>query len=205
MANIYTILFILLGYIIGSIPWALVIGKTFYNTDVRNHGSGNLGGTNVLRTLGFIPGVSVMILDGLKALMYMTILHFIGQDNSMPYAGLAVCIGHCYPVFANFKGGKAVASSAGFAFAITLFLENKFLVAWLLPMIIFLTVLLIDGRMSLASITMQTLFTLSAWLTYSNKMNAILVTLLAIYVIYKHKANIKRIINGTESSLKKKK
>lgn len=205
MLNIYTILLLILGYLIGSIPWALVIGKVFYNTDVRKFGSGNLGGTNVLRTLGKVPGITVMLLDGLKAFIYMTILHYIGQDAIMPYAGLLVCIGHCYPVFANFKGGKAVASSAGFALAINLFLQKQFVLCWLVPMLIFLIVLFVDGRMSLASITMQVLFSITGWIFYEDKMCALLVTLLAIYIIYKHRANIQRIMNGTESSLKSKK
>lgn len=196
-----SILLILLGYFIGSIPWALVIGKVFYNTDVRKLGSGNLGGTNVLRNLGVIPGICVMVLDALKALIYMTILHFIGKDVAIPLSGIAVCIGHCYPIFANFKGGKAVASSVGYALALNIFIEKQFVIAWLIPMLIFLAVLLIDKRMSLASITMQIMFSLSAWIFYSNKINALLVTLLGIYIIYKHKDNIKRILDGTESYL----
>ena len=205
MFNIYTVLFIILGYLIGSIPWALVIGKVFYNTDVRNYGSGNLGGSNVLRTLGKVPGIAVMVLDGLKCLVYMVILHLIGQDAIMPIAGLFVCVGHCYPIFAGFKGGKAVASSVGYVLALNIFIEHQIIVAWLVPMLIFLIILKLDGRMAVSSITAQVLFSVTAWITYTNKLNALFVTLLAIYIIYKHKANIQRILNGTEGKLKAKK
>lgn len=115
---------ILVGYIVGSIPWALIVGKVFYGVDVRKHGSGNLGGTNVLRTLGKVPGISVMVLDALKALLFMAVLHLLKMDDIVPFAGLAVLIGHCFPVFANFKGGKAVASAVGYVLAVNLFVEK---------------------------------------------------------------------------------
>ena len=200
--NLTTILLIVLGYFIGSIPWALVIGKVFYHTDVRTLGSHNLGGSNVYRTLGKVPGISVMVLDALKCLVYMIVLHFVNQDAAMPLAGLAVCIGHCYPVFANFKGGKAVASSVGYVLAINLFIEKQLLIAWLIPMLVFLIILKFDGRMAVSSISVEALFSITAWITYTSKFNALLVTLLSVYVIYKHKANIQRIMNGTEAKLK---
>lgn len=205
MTNIYLCLTILLGYIIGSIPWALIIGKVFYNTDVRKHGSGNLGGTNVLRTLGVVPGVSVMALDALKALLYMIVLYFIGLDYCLSYAGLAVCIGHCFPIFAGFKGGKAVACSAGYSFGLSLMIENQFVYCWLIPMAIFLTVLFTTKYMSLSSITLEIMFGITSIIFYSNKLNSYLVILLGIFVIYMHRANIKRLLTGTESKLGKKK
>ena len=75
---------ILVGYIVGSIPWALIVGKVFYGVDVRKHGSGNLGGTNVLRTLGKVPGISVMVLDALKALLFMAVLLPLASSNVTP-------------------------------------------------------------------------------------------------------------------------
>ena len=196
---------ILVGYIVGSIPWALIVGKIFYGVDVRKHGSGNLGGTNVLRTLGKVPGISVMILDALKALLFMVVLHFLDMDNISPFAGLAVLIGHCFPVFAGFKGGKAVASAVGYVLALNIFVEKHVLICWLLPMLVFVTVLFITRYMSLASITVVSLFAITALIFYTSKVNALLIVLLALFVIYKHKENIKRLKNGTEKKLGSKK
>ena len=179
---------ILVGYIVGSIPWALIVGKVFYGVDVRKHGSGNLGGTNVLRTLGKVPGISVMVLDALKALLFM-----------------AVLIGHCFPVFANFKGGKAVASAVGYVLAVNLFVEKQLMLCWLLPMLIFVTVLFTTRYMSLASITVVSLFAITALIFYQSKINALLIVLLALFVIYKHKDNINRLKEGTEKRLGSKK
>lgn len=196
---------ILVGYIVGSIPWALIVGKVFYGVDVRKHGSGNLGGTNVLRTLGKVPGISVMVLDALKALLFMAVLHLLKMDDIVPFAGLAVLIGHCFPVFANFKGGKAVASAVGYVLAVNLFVEKQLMLCWLLPMLVFVTVLFITRYMSLASITVVSLFAITALIFYTSKVNALLIVLLALFVIYKHKENIKRLKNGTEKKLGSKK
>ena len=196
---------IIVGYIVGSIPWALIVGKVFYGVDVRKHGSGNLGGTNVLRTLGKVPGISVMVLDALKALLFMAVLHLLKMDDIVPFAGLAVLIGHCFPVFANFKGGKAVASAVGYVLAVNLFVEKQLMLCWLLPMLVFVTVLFITRYMSLASITVVSLFAITALIFYTSKVNALLIVLLALFVIYKHKENIKRLKNGTEKKLGSKK
>ena len=201
MVNIYLLIAIVAGYIVGSIPWALIVGKVFYGVDVRKHGSGNLGGTNVLRTLGKVPGISVMVLDALKAFLFMVVLHLLGMDKYSPFAGLAVCFGHCFPVFAGFKGGKAVASAVGYVLAMNIFVEQQIIICWLVPMLVFLGILFSTRYMSLASISVQILFALSALAFYTDKLNALCVSLLAIFVIYKHKDNIKRLKNKTEKKL----
>ena len=101
------ILWCIIGYLIGSVPWGLVIGKVFYHKDIREYGSGNLGGTNAARVLGTPVGILVILLDALKAFLVMSLNHYIAPGIEQ-YCGLAVCIGHCFPIFANFKGGKAV-------------------------------------------------------------------------------------------------
>ena len=115
----YEILLILLGYLYGSIPFALVIGKVFYNTDVRESGSGNLGGTNAGRVLGKKAGISVIVLDALKAVIIFYLSSYLSlKFNLNPdikyIAGLACIFGHCYPIFAEFRGGKAVSTSLGY-------------------------------------------------------------------------------------------
>ena len=114
-------LMLLLAYLLGSIPSGLIIGKVFYNTDIREHGSGNLGGTNTFRTLGKKAGFVVTLLDILKGTA-ATILPYIFTVNTTNWpdwialplvCGLLAVVGHMYPVFAGFRGGKAVATSGG--------------------------------------------------------------------------------------------
>ena len=114
------LLLILMGYLYGSIPFALVIGKLFYHTDVRNSGSGNLGGTNAGRVLGKKAGLSVIILDASKCcisiLIAGTVAKYMKFDMNIIYpCALACVIGHCYPIFAGFRGGKAVSVAIGYA------------------------------------------------------------------------------------------
>jgi len=91
------ILWCIIGYLIGSVPWGLVIGKVFYHKDIREYGSGNLGGTNAARVLGTPVGILVILLDALKAFLVMSLNHYIAPGIEQ-YCGLAVCIGHCFPI-----------------------------------------------------------------------------------------------------------
>ena len=116
------IILIVLGYFIGSIPFALIIGKVFYKTDIREYGSKNLGGGNAGRVLGKKAGVAVMTLDILKVsfVVFLATL-FGGSETAVVCGGLAAAIGHCWPVFAKFRGGKAVATMYGFLFGLFVF------------------------------------------------------------------------------------
>ena len=100
--NMYWILYILLGYLLGSLPFALIIGKLFYKTDVRNYGSGNLGGTNAGRVLGKKAGISVIACDVLKVVVAVGIVSYFDREASI-WAGFAAAFGHCYPIFAGFR------------------------------------------------------------------------------------------------------
>ena len=147
----YEILLILLGYLYGSIPFALVIGKVFYNTDVRESGSGNLGGTNAGRVLGKKAGISVIVLDALKAVIIFYLSSYLSlKFNLNPdikyLAGLACIFGHCYPIFAEFRGGKAVSTSLGYFLCI----EPLYAVV---AIVVFLLVLKISKYVSLSSIS----------------------------------------------------
>ena len=123
------ILILILAYLFGSIPWALVIGKVFYKTDIRNHGSGNLGGSNAGRVLGKKAGVAVIALDALKALLSVVLAKFMNMSDTIcVLAGLMCCVGHCFPIFANFKGGKAVATTVGFVIGISVLITHEFMI-----------------------------------------------------------------------------
>ena len=195
----YEILLILLGYLYGSIPFALVIGKVFYNTDVRESGSGNLGGTNAGRVLGKKAGISVIVLDALKAVTicylssYLSLKFNLNPDIKY-IAGLACIFGHCYPIFAEFRGGKAVSTSLGYFLCI----EPLYAVV---AIVVFLLVLKISKYVSLSSIsTALIVLCITPFLAVS--ITAKLCMLIAvILLVYRHKDNIKRIKNHTESKI----
>lgn len=187
----YEILLILLGYLYGSIPFALVIGKVFYNTDVRESGSGNLGGTNAGRVLGKKAGISVIVLDALKAVIIFYLSSYLSlKFNLNPdikyIAGLACIFGHCYPIFAEFRGGKAVSTSLGYFLCI----EPLYAVV---AIVVFLLVLKISKYVSLSSIfycfDVLCVNTVSSGVHNSKIMHACS----CILLVYRHKDNIKRI------------
>ena len=195
----YEILLILLGYLYGSIPFALVIGKVFYKTDVRESGSGNLGGTNAGRVLGKKAGISVIVLDALKAVIIFYLSSYLSlKFNLNPdikyIAGLACIFGHCYPIFAEFRGGKAVSTSLGYFLCI----EPLYAVV---AIVVFLLVLKISKYVSLSSIsTALIVLCITPFLAVS--ITAKLCMLVAvILLVYRHKDNIKRIKNHTESKI----
>ena len=195
----YEILLILLGYLYGSIPFALVIGKVFYNTDVRESGSGNLGGTNAGRVLGKKAGISVIVLDALKAVIIFYLSSYLSlKFNLNPdikyLAGLACIFGHCYPIFAEFRGGKAVSTSLGYFLCI----EPLYAVV---AIVVFLLVLKISKYVSLSPIsTALIVLCITPFLALS--ITAKLCMLVAvILLVYRHKDNIKRIKNQTESKI----
>lgn len=195
---IYALL-ILFGYLYGSIPFALVIGKLFYNVDIRNSGSGNLGGTNAGRILGKKAGVAVIVLDASKCCLTMFIARLVLTNlylnTDMTYwTGLACVIGHCYPIFANFKGGKAVSTAMGFIL----------MVDWkvaLLALAFFFIILKISKYVSLSSIIASSSVAIaSPFLNYSTHCTIVCILLVSL-LVYKHKDNIIRIKNGTERKI----
>ncbi len=195
-----TIVWLILGYIIGSIPWALIIGLVFFKKDIRNYGSGNLGGTNAGRVLGKPIGMLVIVLDALKAFLVMWLVSAI-TPAAVPYAGLAVCIGHCFPVFANFKGGKAVACSYGYLLAMGLFVTGDPVFSFVYPLLVFLIVLCLSKMVSLSSMCGMLSATLIAFLTFKVKTYAWLILILTLFVIVRHIPNIRRIIQKKESKV----
>lgn len=193
------ILAILIGYLLGSIPFALVIGKLFYKTDIRKSGSGNLGGTNAGRVLGKKAGVSVTVLDALKCVLAMFIMHFIDPTCTM-YAGWACAVGHCYPLFANFKGGKAVATIMGYLLGLVIFGLTPWYV-FVGAAIAFFTILKLTKYVSFSSICcIFTGFLLS--LINSSLSVSLSILVLWCFSTYRHRENIKRLKAGTESKVK---
>jgi acyl phosphate:glycerol-3-phosphate acyltransferase len=188
------ILVLILAYLLGSIPSGLIIGKVFYKTDIREHGSGNLGGTNTFRTLGVKAGIAVTLADILKGTLAAYLPVMFGVDINPLLAGVFAVIGHTYPVFAGFRGGKAVATSGG----VLLFCAP---LMFLTIFVVFFASLYITKYVSLSSMLAGICAVIYAAIDGDIPL-LIAVTLLASFVIYRHRANIKRIMNKTEPKIK---
>ena len=189
------ILFCILAYVIGSIPFALIVGKVFYNTDIRTLGSGNLGTTNTFRCLGKKAGVTVFICDVSKGIV-VTFLPtlMLGRVDYLSIFGAFAMIGHVFPIFANFKGGKAVATGSG----VFIFLYPMLS---LLLLAIFFSTLFLTGYVSLGSILIS--LTAIGYLGFFEAgIDKWVMMVMCVFVIYMHKKNIKRLLNGTENQSK---
>ena len=195
------ILAILIGYVLGSLPFALIIGKVFYNTDVRLHGSGNLGGSNTGRVLGKKAGITVMVLDVAKVVVAFTITSLLKyQLSSIILAGCFATIGHCYPLFANFKGGKAVSTLYGFLFGCMIYVFHDPLV-FFLPLGVFLLTLYITKIVAISSIISSVVSSIYIWMINDNMLINLAAIAIALLLTYRHKANIKRMIDGNENKI----
>jgi acyl phosphate:glycerol-3-phosphate acyltransferase len=188
------IVVIILAYLLGSIPSGLIVGKVFYGKDIREHGSGNLGGTNTFRTLGVKAGLIVTISDILKGTLAAALPFFFDVDLNALIAGIFAVVGHMYPVFANFRGGKAVATSGG----VLLFYEP---VMFLVMFGVFFLCLYLTKYVSLSSMLAAVAALIYSFI-FGDKPLVIVVAILAFFVIYRHRANWKRIMNKTEPKIR---
>ncbi|MDB6352202.1 glycerol-3-phosphate 1-O-acyltransferase PlsY [Trichococcus sp. K1Tr] len=188
-----TAIVIVLAYLLGSIPSGIWIGKYFYQTDIRKYGSGNSGTTNTFRVLGKKAGSIVLIMDMLKGSAATLLPIWLGVEIHPLLAGVVAALGHTYPLFAGFKGGKAVATSAGIMLAYNPLFFGEAIIA-------FVIYLYFSRMVSLSSILVS--FTAVALSFFFNDWPLTLVTiLLTIFIIYRHRSNIYRIRNGTESKV----
>lgn len=190
----------IIGYLLGSIPFALIIGKGLKGIDVREHGSGNLGGTNVGRVLGAKWGIIVIICDMLKGFFATLIGFYIGGEGVALVAGLFAVIGHGYPVFAKFKGGKGVATGAG----IFLFLAP---IPVTIALLAFGICLILFRYVSLASIVAAAagivVLVIPEWLSgiHVNLIVRFAGIAVALFIIIKHRSNIRKLLNGEEKKI----
>jgi acyl phosphate:glycerol-3-phosphate acyltransferase len=191
---IETVIIILLSYLLGSIPFALLVGKLGYGIDIRQHGSGNLGGTNTFRTLGKKAGFIVSAADVLKGTLAASLPVLLNADLHPLVAGIPAVIGHCYPVFANFKGGKAVATSGG----VLLFAEP---LLFLLVLLTFFLSLYISKYVSLSSI-MAGIASVVLSLFLADTITTYILIGFTIFLLYRHRQNIVRIAKKTEPKVK---
>jgi len=191
----YTIAALVLGYLLGSIPFGLVLTRAAGLGDVRDIGSGNIGATNVLRTGNKGIAALTLLLDLLKGTAAVLIGHAIGALGGVAIlaslaAGLAAFIGHTYPVWLGFKGGKGVATYIGILLGLNWPGALAFCSVWLLVAIL--------SRYSSLSAVVAAIVTPIWLLTVGDYATAILAALLSVLLIYKHRANIHRLVAGEE-------
>ncbi|KHE72686.1 glycerol-3-phosphate 1-O-acyltransferase PlsY [Halobacillus sp. BBL2006] len=187
------ILYSLLAYLLGSIPSGLIVGKVGYGVDIRDHGSGNLGGTNTFRVLGIKAGLLVTTADILKGTLAAALPFFLGADVITLVVGIFAVIGHMYPLFAGFKGGKAVATSGGVILGV-----NP--IIFFILLLSFFIILYISKYVSLSSM-ITGLVGIVATVIVKDYGLTIVVSVFTIFVIYRHRSNIKRIMNKTEPKI----
>ncbi|MDP8298417.1 MAG: glycerol-3-phosphate 1-O-acyltransferase PlsY [Candidatus Tantalella remota] len=198
------VLSIVTAYILGSVPTAYIFGKVLKGIDVREYGSGNVGATNVFRTVGKVPGIIVLVIDFLKGYIAVTLLPYLAMKyfvkapafDDMGYImlGAAVISGHVWTCFLRFKGGKGVATTAGV-------MAGLFPVIFLCGLVIWVIIFSIWKYVSLASISAAACLPVFA-LVFDKGLPVILFcSVLALVGVTVHKANIKRLIQGKEKRL----
>jgi glycerol-3-phosphate acyltransferase PlsY len=207
MISIYSISALILAYLFGSIPTAVWIGQAFYGIDVREYGSGNAGATNTFRVLAKKAGIAVMVLDILKGytatnLAYLIGLSVTGPQDSVQFVnyqlalGVTAVMGHLFPVFAGFRGGKGIATLFGMILAVHTG-------AALICVLTFVVVLLISKYVSLSSILSGFSFPLSVIFIFQSPIRSVVLygMCICVLILITHQKNIERLLKGKESKV----
>jgi glycerol-3-phosphate acyltransferase PlsY len=194
----------ILAYLLGSVPSSVWIGKWFYGVDVREQGSGNAGATNTIRVLGLKAGLPVLVIDAFKAWLAVALAAWMAAEiltssDLILYRigiGALAVLGHVFPVFAGFRGGKGVASLVGVIIAL-------FPKAFFLVLLCFAFVFTITRYVSLASVTSALIFPVIVIFVFKEQSTPLIVLsiLVAVFIPVTHRRNIGRLISGTENKL----
>ena len=206
------VLMLIVGYLLGSLSFSIIFTKIFAKTDVRDHGSGNAGFTNTIRTAGKKVCILVFICDALKAvvaiLIAMAVAKWLPFDAYVQYgkfaAALGAVLGHNFPLYYGFRGGKGIVVSIAIIYSLN-WITGCFTLG------AFLVVFAITGIVSLSSLTGAAAVMVTTLVMYLNGwagvevVQLVLMLVMGVLAFYMHRANIKRLLNGTESSFKKKK
>ena len=187
------ILIISISYLMGSIPFGLILTKFFLKKDIREVGSGNIGATNVLRTGNKLIGYLTLILDVLKAAVPVLYIKF-NFPELVYITSLSAFIGHVFPVWLKFKGGKGVATYVGILFSLNYFLGIVFVVSWLV-------IFFISKYSSLGSILSSLVVPIYIFFN-SSYQNQYFFIIMFVLILYTHRENVKRLINKEESKTK---
>ena len=197
-----TIILIIVAYILGSVPNALWIGKVFKGIDIREHGSKNTGSTNAARVLGAKLGILTLILDISKGAIPVALSLFMKADllenitgiSNLDFImiGIFAIVGHSFSIFMKFKGGKAVATTVG---VFTVLVPK----ALLLAVVVFFVIFALTRYVSVSSITAAISLPIFIFFLYGDIPYTVFGGIITILIIVKHKSNIQRLLNGTES------
>lgn len=183
------------SYLLGSIPNGLILGKGIWGVDLRQHGSGNIGATNAWRTIGKTGGISIFLLDMLKGALSAYLGLSLGGELAGIVCGLLAIAGHSWSIFLGFKGGKGVATGLG-------------VIATLMPWVtlivfaVWVAIVKITGYVSLGSVVGAVLVPVLALAMGLHTDFMVLGVIAAVFIVYRHKSNIERLLNGTESKIK---
>ena len=209
--NLPNLLYLLIAYCVGGIPYGLLITRLFRLGDLRKIGSGNIGATNVLRAGGIIPAAFTLIFDVLKGILavgLVNITEFGSHDHFIAMAGLggiAAVLGHCYSPFIGFKGGKGVATGIGIMFAYFPFISIDPLYIGAIPFVVVIVVWLGVFAMarisSLASLCAFVAAPIAVFLVEEKGIITVASIAVSAVIIWRHKANIYRLLTGTEKRI----
>lgn len=207
MISIYSISALILAYLFGSIPTAVWLGQGLYGVDIREYGSGNAGATNTFRVLGKKAGIIVMVVDIFKGYTATNLAAFIGLSVTGPQdsaqfvnyqlaLGICAVMGHLFPVFAGFRGGKGIATLLGMILAVHI-------EAALICILIFLLVLVFTKYVSLSSISAGFAFPFSIVFVFHSPIRSILLygMCICVLILVTHQKNIERLLRGSESKV----
>lgn len=211
MTYIWIGLLLLLSYFLGSIPSGLIIGKVFKKIDIRQYGSKNTGATNAVRVLGFRYGVFAFIFDALKGALVIMLVFFLKDPslylvssydiNIASIYGMAAVLGHVWPIYINFKGGKAVATSAGMIFAIEPWVAVAVIILFF---IMFFITRYVSLSSTIAASSTLLYFVIRVFIEHelfnlaTRLMDLVVVSVLGTIIFIRHKANYRRLREGTE-------
>jgi glycerol-3-phosphate acyltransferase PlsY len=204
MVHVYPVLAVLAAYLIGSLSFAVIVSKLMGLNDPRSYGSKNPGATNVLRSGNKAAAVLTLLLDGVKGWVPMALVMWFGKDYGMregtlAAVGFAAFIGHLYPVFFGFRGGKGVATAAGVLFG----------VHWVLGLATLATWIIVAGFSRYSSLAAIACAIFAPWyyligdrsFWYVDKLMAVAIVAMSAFLIFRHRENIIKLLKGTESKL----
>ena len=190
--NVIAVLAILVSYLLGSIPMGLILTKVMGKGDLRKVGSGNIGATNVMRVGGLRMAAATWLLDMLKAIAAVYIGYFVGGEAFAAWCGFAAIVGHCYPVWLKFHGGKGISSLFGVLLAVNPLAFITCGIEWLI-------VALSSGYSSLGAVVAFCLMPVLGFVMGSQVGRPFLA--IALLCLWRHRENIKRLLSGTESKI----
>ena len=191
MTYLYWILVPVAGYLLGSLSFSIIISCLFLGRDIRKHGSGNAGATNMTRVFGWVAGVATLAFDVMKALAAMLIGRRLLGDAGVCLGGMAAMLGHCFPLFHHFKGGKGIATGAALGFMIDWRVGISIVVAFLIGA-------LISKKVSIGSIAAAVTIIPATWIFAPRPSMIALSVFASVLAITRHHENIKRLRAGAE-------